>query len=110
MKKVFLCLAMAVVFSAGFSSCKDKNKAEPQKTTVTTTNDANTAPVVISPDEQLQKDLVAATKDFPEVNYQVKDGEVTLTGTVERDRLIRLMQSVHALNPRKVNNQQLTIK
>jgi hyperosmotically inducible periplasmic protein len=39
----------------------------------------------------------------------MNNGEVTLTGTISREKLPRLMQSVQALNPVKVNN-NLTIK
>jgi osmotically-inducible protein OsmY len=50
-----------------------------------------------------------ATKDFPGVQATVNNGEVTLTGTISREKLPKLMQSVQALNPTKVNN-NLTIK
>ena len=70
---------------------------------------APAAPVEISPDAALESGLRDATKDYPGVTATVANGEVTLTGTVERDRLPKLMQAIHALSPKKVNN-NLTIK
>jgi hyperosmotically inducible periplasmic protein len=67
------------------------------------------APVEVSPDAALENGLRDATKDYPGVTATVANGEVTLTGTIERDRLPNLMQSIHALNPKKVNN-NLTVK
>jgi osmotically-inducible protein OsmY len=70
---------------------------------------APTAPVEISGDAALQTGVRDAVKDYPGVNATVSNGEVTLTGSIQRARLTNLMQSVQALNPRKVNN-KLTIK
>ena len=50
-----------------------------------------------------------AVKDFPGVTANVNNGEVTLTGNITRDKLPKLMQSVNAMHPKKVNN-NLTIK
>ncbi|GAB4091956.1 hypothetical protein GCM10028786_08820 [Flaviaesturariibacter terrae] len=99
-----------MVLAGSLSSCKgkDKQKVETETTYPAPAPTTNT-PVVISADDSLRQKLPDVTKDFPGVTTTVNNGEVTLTGTVERDRLPRLMQSIHALNPRKVNN-QLTIK
>lgn len=70
---------------------------------------APAAPVEVSPDAALETGVRDATKDYPGVTANVANGEVTLTGTIERDRLPSLMQSLHALNPKKVNN-NLTVK
>ena len=67
------------------------------------------APVEVSPDAALQTGVRDATKDYPGVTATVNNGEVTLTGTIQRDRLTNLMQSIQSLNPRKVNN-NLTIQ
>lgn len=67
------------------------------------------APVEVSSDAALQTGLKDATKDYPGVTATVANGEVTLTGTIERSKLPNLMQSVNSLNPKKVNN-KLTIK
>jgi osmotically-inducible protein OsmY len=65
--------------------------------------------VEIAKDDQLSNGVKDATKDFPGVTATVNNGEVTLTGNIKRDRLPVLMQSIHALNPKKVNN-NLTIE
>ena len=67
------------------------------------------APVVITADDPLTKSVNDAIKDYPGVSATVKDGEVTLTGTIKRASLQKLMMGLHALKPKKITN-QLTIK
>jgi hypothetical protein len=67
------------------------------------------APVNVSPDDSLATGLKDATKDFPSVTATTNNGEVTLTGTITRDKLPQLLQHVNSLHPKKVNN-NLTIK
>jgi hypothetical protein len=102
-------LGVAIICAAvTFSSCKSKEKENTnvQSTdTVTTT----TTPPQVSQDEVLTKGVADATKDYPGVTATVNNGEVTLTGTIRRDKLPALMQSIQGLSPRKVNN-NLTIK
>lgn len=95
------------------ASCKSKPK-DTDTTTVpqapdTTVMTDQPAAVVISPDDSLTNNLKDATKDFPGVTAAVYNGEVTLTGNIERKDLPRLMQSVNSLHPKKINN-NLTIK
>ena len=112
---------LLLVFAAGItaSSCKGKEKTNentntatsvdtPSTTTMDTSTAATTAPAM-SLDDSLKTQLTDATKDYPGVTATVENGEVTLTGTITRDKLPKLMQAVHALNPKKVNN-NLTIK
>lgn len=65
-------------------------------------------PVVISPDDALKNAVTdAITKGgdkFKDVTVEVKDGEVTLTGVVNRSNLEELMQVANEANPKKVNN------
>ncbi|MES2880566.1 MAG: BON domain-containing protein [Bacteroidota bacterium] len=67
-----------------------------------------TAPEV-SGDATLETGVRDATKDFPGVSASVVNGEITLTGEIQRDRLATLMQSLNGLNAKKINN-NLTIK
>lgn len=69
----------------------------------------NTSETTIPETTVTEAQLKDATKDFPGVTATLNDGEVTLTGTITRENLPRLMQSVQALNPKKVNN-NLTFK
>lgn len=62
------------------------------------------APVEISPDAALETGARDAVKDYPGVTATVANGEITLTGQIERNRLTKLIQAVQALNPKKVNN------
>jgi osmotically-inducible protein OsmY len=102
MKQKTFSLFLAVVFFTAFSftACKGKDK---ENNTTTTTTPSTTAPE-ISTDDALQKGVTDATKDYPGVSATVSNGEVTLTGTIERDKLPNLMQSIQGLSPKKVNN------
>jgi osmotically-inducible protein OsmY len=109
MKRMILGVAVCfglVATSTQFVSCKNKNK-ETDNTTTTTAEP--TAPVEISSDQQLETGVRDAIKDYPGVNATVANGEITLTGTISRNDLSRLMPSLHALNPKKVNN-NLTVQ
>ena len=67
------------------------------------------APVVITADDPLTKAVADATKDFPGVKADVKDGVITLTGEIKRASLQKLIMSLNTLKPKKIDN-QLTIK
>lgn len=75
----------------------------------TTVKAPQMAPPVMVPDSALTQGVADATKDFPTVTATVNNGEITLTGTIKRDDLDKLMQSLNTLNAVKINN-QLTIK
>jgi hypothetical protein len=97
------------------SSCKSKEKnnnatnVDTASTATVDTSTAVTAPPATTADDSLRTQLKDATKDYPDVTATVDNGEVTLTGTISKQKLPKLMQAVHALNPKKVNN-NLTIK
>ena len=63
-----------------------------------------------SDDANLAAKIVDATKDFPSVQASVKDGIITVTGSVEQARVQVLKQSLDALNPKKVDMSALVIK
>ena len=103
----------AIIMSTGmyFTSCKSKPKeteTQVENTTVETPQ-TTTAPVEIATDDALTTGVKDATKDFPGVKADVNNGEVTLTGEIERSKLQTLMMSLNSLKPKKINN-QLTIK
>ncbi|SMO37072.1 Osmotically-inducible protein OsmY, contains BON domain [Solitalea koreensis] len=66
-------------------------------------------PIEISTDNSLMEGVNNALKDYPTVRSDVKDGVITLTGEIKRSDLPKLMQTLNALKPKKVDN-QLTIK
>jgi outer membrane receptor for ferrienterochelin and colicin len=113
MKRLFAHLGLALMLLAGFTvqSCGNKKKNETTTTTTTATpdNNSSTAPVTVSSDEELKRGVADATKDFPGVTATVNNGEITLTGTIQRDRLPTLMQSLNSLQPKRINN-NLTIQ
>lgn len=109
-------LVWCVLLTTGveLTSCKSKKNTESSAPTTTapapdTTTSVAPAPVQISPDDSLQTGVRDATKDYPGVNATVSNGEVTLTGTISREKLPKLMQSLHSLHPKKINN-KLTVK
>ncbi|MFT4095269.1 MAG: BON domain-containing protein [Niabella sp.] len=67
------------------------------------------APVVINPDDSLTNLVRDAIKDNPTVAATVSGGVVTLSGEIKKAELPKLMQKVHALKPKKVEN-TLTVK
>jgi len=106
MKRIIYLFFAIALAGVQLTSCKGKKTESTQTPTTETTS---TAPVEIAEDSTLTNGVRDATKDYPGVNASVNDGEVTLTGTIERDRLPNLMESIHALHPKKVNN-NLTIQ
>ncbi len=105
---------MAVIMAGGLfaTGCKGKNK-DTETNINTTTYDTSTAvpaaPVEVSPDAALQNGVRDATKDFPGVSATVTNGEITLSGTIDRSGLQRLMPTLQSLQPKKINN-NLTVK
>lgn len=111
-------LLLILAAALATSSCKSKTNDDTNTNSSTTADtSASTVPMdtssAVTPstamDDSLQAQLKDATKDYPDVTATVDNGEVTLTGTISREKLPKLMQSVQALNPKKVNN-NLTIK
>jgi hyperosmotically inducible protein len=77
-------------------------------------NGTVTAPVVVAPvevsaDAALISAVTDAVKDFGTVKADVKDGIITLTGEIQKTNLPKLMMSLNALKPKKVDN-KLTVK
>jgi hyperosmotically inducible protein len=69
----------------------------------------NAAPITISPDEVLSKAVVDATKDYPGVTAAVKDGVISLKGTLSVDKWRKLKMSLDALSPKKVDASGISI-
>ena len=67
------------------------------------------APVVVNVDELLLKGVADIVKDFSTVKTDVKDGVITLTGTIKKEGLMKLMPALQSLKPKKVEN-KLTIQ
>lgn len=67
------------------------------------------APVEIAADDPITKGVADAIKDYAGVKADVKDGVVTLTGEIKKAELPKLLQTINALKPKKVDN-QLTVK
>ncbi|RKR11979.1 osmotically-inducible protein OsmY [Flavobacterium sp. 90] len=70
---------------------------------------ATEAPVEINPDAVLTTSVNDVVKTYSGVTAAIKDGVVTLTGTIKKEQLPNLIKSVQELKPKKVEN-KLTIK
>ena len=69
-----------------------------------------TPKVEIAADDPLAKAVTDAIKDFPGVMATVKDGIVTLTGEISKDKVQKLMMGLQALKPKKVESTVLVKK
>ena len=108
-RKLLTPLLYAALFMAAIQlpACKGK-KTETVTDSVAKDTVAKPAPVVIAADDELVKNTKDATKDFPGVNAEVKDGEINLSGNITREKLQQLMMNLNELHPKKINN-NLTI-
>ena len=84
-------------------SCKNK-KAE-----TTEENKAGQTPVEISSDQTLRTNVDNVIKAYDGVQADIKDGVVTLRGSIKQEDLQSLIMKVQELKPKKVEN-QLVIK
>lgn len=62
------------------------------------------APVVVAADDPLMMSVKDAVKDHPTVTATVADGVVTLTGTIKKAALPKLMMNLNTLHPKKIDN------
>lgn len=98
--------------AAAETAIKDVKGVKSVVNNLTVTPPPAPAPVVvINPDDVLRKglDSVFSAKTIKGVTATVNEGVVTLTGTVKRADLQKVMQAANELKPKKVVN-QLTIK
>ena len=104
MKKTnwLLILLIAALSTSISPSCKNKKADTTQDKTT------NTA-IEISPDATLRTSVDNVLKSYDGVSADVKDGVVTLRGSIRQDDLQPLIMKVQELKPKKVEN-QLTIK
>jgi len=69
------------------------------------------APIETSSDDaDLITKVIDASKDFPNIKVDVKDGIIKVTGDVEQSRVQTLKMALDALNPKKVDMSGLTVK
>jgi hypothetical protein len=93
-----------LITGISITSCKDKSKDATDETTTTAPTTTAPAPVEVSGDDALRTGVTDATKDYPGVTATVNNGEITLTGSLQRSKLPDLMQRLNSLQPKKVNN------
>lgn len=103
-------LFFSLALTAGISITSCKDKAKTNTTTIDTPATSTPTTPEIATDPALEKGVQDATKDYPGVTATVVNGEVILGGSIERDKWIKLKQSIDGLNPKKTNIDNLTIK
>jgi len=100
----WLLILLIAAFSTTVStSCKNKKADTTQQDKTTNT------PVEINPDVTLRTSVDNVLKSYDGVTADVKDGVITLRGSIKQDDLQPLIMKVQELKPKKVEN-QLTIK
>lgn len=77
--------------------------------TVTPTLSSVVAPITIAADEVLTKAVADATKDYQGVTAAVKDGVISLKGTLSADKWKRLKMTLDGLSPKKVDASGISI-
>lgn len=63
-----------------------------------------------SPEDPILKGAKKALKDYPSVTSEVKDGEITITGDVSKEEEKAVLERLHVLKARKINNNLNVIK
>ena len=113
MRSVFCCsiiLSGALFIAFGSIRCvaqgaKPSATAAEQKKT-----DDNTKPVEISSDVTLRSSVNDVVKAYNGVEADVKDGVVTLRGSLTQSDLQKLVMKVNELKPKKVETDKIVIK
>lgn len=100
---VFMFFVSATAVS---TSCKNRKTESTIQQQDKTTN----APVEISSDENLKRSVNEVLKGYSDVQAEIKDGVVTLRGSVKQSELQILVSKMHELKPKKVETAQLVIK
>ena len=98
-------------------SCADQNCKDNAEKTVKdikgvkkVVNNITVTPVVVQADDPLKASVNSAITKYEGVQAEVKDGIITLRGTIpDKDKLQQLMMDLNALKPKKIDN-QLVIK
>lgn len=66
------------------------------------------APVIVA-DDPLMMSVKDATKDYPSVTATVTDGVIYLTGSIEKDKMPKLMMALNEIHPKRIDN-KLTVQ
>lgn len=64
-------------------------------------------PVTVNPNEILDSSVNSVVSAYKGVFSQVQDSTITLTGTISKSDLPRLMESLNSLKPKKIDNNLL---
>ena len=107
MKKTNWILALFVAVSMSGTAISCKNQKADSTTKENKSNDNNA--VEISSDATLRTSVNDVVKAYDGVEADVKDGVVTLRGSIKQEQLQSLIMKVQELKPKKVEN-QLVIK
>ena len=106
MKNFLKITALALLISSAIVSCKKKVEEKPvEPTTEVATPVVETQEVetVSAVDPAIVQKVNDALKDFPNVNAEVVNNELTITGSVTPDQARKIKMSIDALKVGKVN-------
>jgi len=112
--KILVIVSLSAFLS--LSACGGKNdntnvNNANKNTNVTASTPLPTPPPVTASDSQLKTTVEnnLKAKNLTGITVDVKDGEVTLRGTVAKDKLPEAMMAANEAKPKKVNN-ELSVK
>lgn len=71
--------------------------------------DVTDAPVTIASDEPLMASVRDAIKDYPGVTATVSSGVIMLSGSIKKERNMKLMMALNGLHAKRIDNSKLTI-
>ncbi|HEY0299673.1 MAG TPA: BON domain-containing protein [Arachidicoccus sp.] len=77
---------------------------------ISVTPPAAPSQITSSPDDSLATAVKDATKDFPGINATVSGGIITVTGELEKSKVLILKQALDALHPKKTDMTALKVK
>ncbi|OOG18506.1 hypothetical protein BWD42_00515 [Sphingobacterium sp. CZ-UAM] len=89
----------------------DKDVKSIQNDLVVSAPVATPAPITVSNNDAVLGAAVNTfMKDFPSVQASVKDGVISVTGTLEQAKIVTLKQGLDNLNPKKVDLSGIVVK
>lgn len=89
----------------------DKDVKSIQNDLVVSAPVATPAPIAVSNNDAVLGAAVNTfMKDFPSVQANVKDGVISVTGTLEQAKIVTLKQGLDNLNPKKVDLSGIVVK
>jgi hyperosmotically inducible protein len=100
-----LIIAMLLFTALQFHACKsEKSDKNMDDTTALKSQEPTPMPESVAVDDDLNNKIKNIIKDYPGVTAAIRDGVITLTGSIDKAKLPRLMESLKALKAKQIDN------